>query len=132
MLAFKSFLNSPVGPKTTFFFLGPIANWGFIVARLVDMQKPPEIILGNMTAVMCVYSGLVMRCSWMVQPQEPKKETVGPLDKQGDVKKNGAVTGREDKALVGLGTGLASLDSKKQKTKSKLALSLSIPPKHYL
>ncbi|KAF9616761.1 hypothetical protein IFM89_032314 [Coptis chinensis] len=39
---------------------------------------------------------------------------------------------REDKAHAGLGTGLASLDSKKQKTKSKSALSLSIPPKQYL
>ncbi|PWZ56348.1 Mitochondrial pyruvate carrier 1 [Zea mays] len=47
--ALKSFLNSPVGPKTTHFW-GPVANWGFVIAGLVDMNKPPEMISGNMTA----------------------------------------------------------------------------------
>uniref|UniRef100_A0A803QVC6 Mitochondrial pyruvate carrier n=1 Tax=Cannabis sativa TaxID=3483 RepID=A0A803QVC6_CANSA len=36
---------------------------------LVDMQKPPEMISGNMTAAMCVYSALFMRFAWMVQPR---------------------------------------------------------------
>ncbi|KAD6118863.1 hypothetical protein E3N88_10134 [Mikania micrantha] len=49
MASFRAFLNSPVGPKTTHFW-GPVANWGFVVAGLVDMQKPPEMISGNMTA----------------------------------------------------------------------------------
>ncbi|KAL8166354.1 hypothetical protein V2J09_007853 [Rumex salicifolius] len=66
--AFKSFLNSPVGPKTTHFW-GPVANWGFVVAGLVDMNKPPEMISGNMTSAMCVYSALFMRFAWMVQPR---------------------------------------------------------------
>ncbi|WVZ92990.1 hypothetical protein U9M48_039016 [Paspalum notatum var. saurae] len=66
--ALKSFLNSPVGPKTTHFW-GPVANWGFVIAGLVDMNKPPEMISGNMTAAMCVYSGLFMRFAWMVQPR---------------------------------------------------------------
>ncbi|KAL3654952.1 pyruvate transporter mpc1 [Castilleja foliolosa] len=65
---FKAFLNSPVGPKTTHFW-GPVANWGFVIAGLVDMQKPPEMISGNMTAAMCVYSALFMRFAWMVQPR---------------------------------------------------------------
>ncbi|KAL6846658.1 hypothetical protein ACP4OV_024106 [Aristida adscensionis] len=47
--AVKAFLNSPVGPKTTHFW-GPVANWGFVLAGLVDMNKPPEMISGNMTA----------------------------------------------------------------------------------
>ncbi|KAL6900852.1 hypothetical protein ACP4OV_005528 [Aristida adscensionis] len=47
--ALKSFWNSPVGPKTTHFW-GPVANWGFVIAGLVDMNKPPEMISGNMTA----------------------------------------------------------------------------------
>ncbi|KAL8232270.1 hypothetical protein R6Q57_002048 [Mikania cordata] len=68
MASFRAFLNSPVGPKTTHFW-GPVANWGFVVAGLVDMQKPPEMISGNMTAAMCVYSGLFMRFAWMVQPR---------------------------------------------------------------
>ena len=29
--AFKAFVNSPVGPKTTHFW-GPVANWGFVLA----------------------------------------------------------------------------------------------------
>ncbi|KAJ0960733.1 hypothetical protein J5N97_001382 [Dioscorea zingiberensis] len=52
--AFRAFLNSPVGPKTTHFW-GPIANWGFVIAGLVDTQKPPEMISGNMTGAMCLY-----------------------------------------------------------------------------
>ncbi|CAN4127181.1 unnamed protein product [Withania somnifera] len=68
MAAFKAFLNSPVGPKTTHFW-GPVANWGFVIAGLVDTQKPPEMISGNMTSAMCVYSALFMRFAWMVQPR---------------------------------------------------------------
>nr|GME00518.1 cellulose synthase-like protein G3 [Ipomoea batatas] len=48
-LPLEHFLNSPVGPKTTHFW-GPVANWGFVVAGLVDTQKPPEMISGNMTS----------------------------------------------------------------------------------
>ncbi|MCO5562576.1 hypothetical protein L7F22_016204 [Adiantum nelumboides] len=36
---------------------------------LVDTQKPPDVISGNMTSAMCVYSGLFMRFAWMVQPR---------------------------------------------------------------
>ncbi|CAL8998257.1 unnamed protein product [Prunus brigantina] len=68
MASFRAFLNSPVGPKTTHFW-GPIANWGFVAAGLADMNKPPEMISGNMTAAMCVYSALFMRFAWMVQPR---------------------------------------------------------------
>ncbi|PPD76686.1 hypothetical protein GOBAR_DD26390 [Gossypium barbadense] len=66
--SFRAFLNSPVGPKTTHFW-GPVANWGFVLAGLVDMNKPPEMISGNMTSAMCVYSALFMRFAWMVQPR---------------------------------------------------------------
>ncbi|KAH0459608.1 hypothetical protein IEQ34_012422 [Dendrobium chrysotoxum] len=68
MAALRAFWNSPVGPKTTHFW-GPVANWGFVTAGLVDTQKPPEMISGNMTAAMCVYSGLFMRFAWMVRPR---------------------------------------------------------------
>ncbi|KAI5058585.1 hypothetical protein GOP47_0026755 [Adiantum capillus-veneris] len=36
---------------------------------LLDTQKPPDVISGNMTSAMCVYSGLFMRFAWMVQPR---------------------------------------------------------------
>ncbi|KAI7748833.1 hypothetical protein M8C21_024920 [Ambrosia artemisiifolia] len=68
MSFFKRFLNSPVGPKTTHFW-GPVANWGFVAAALADIEKPPEMLSGNMTGVMCVYSALCMRFAWMVQPR---------------------------------------------------------------
>ncbi|CAJ1808487.1 unnamed protein product [Sphenostylis stenocarpa] len=45
----RAFWNSPVGPKTSHFW-GPVANWGFVAAGLMDMKKPPEMISGNMTA----------------------------------------------------------------------------------
>ncbi|KAK9198208.1 hypothetical protein WN944_013392 [Citrus x changshan-huyou] len=62
MASVRAFWNSPVGPKTTHFW-GPVANWGFVVAGLVDLKKPPEMISGNMT------TGLFMRFAWMVQPR---------------------------------------------------------------
>ncbi|KAL2581805.1 hypothetical protein GLYMA_15G246900v4 [Glycine max] len=67
MASFRAFWNSLVGPKTTHFW-GPIANWGFVAAGLANLNKPPEMISGNMTGAMCVYSTLFMRFAWMVQP----------------------------------------------------------------
>ncbi|TVU06070.1 hypothetical protein EJB05_49262 [Eragrostis curvula] len=66
--AFKAFLNSPVGPKTTHFW-GPVSNWGLVLASVADTQKPPELISGNMTGVLCVYSALFIRFAWMVRPR---------------------------------------------------------------
>ncbi|KAI8556258.1 hypothetical protein RHMOL_Rhmol05G0238900 [Rhododendron molle] len=40
-----------------------------IAEGLVDMKKPPEMISGNMTGAMCIYSALFMRFAWMVQPR---------------------------------------------------------------
>ncbi len=37
----KAFLNSPIGPKTTHFW-GPAANWGLVLAGILDSRKPPE------------------------------------------------------------------------------------------
>ncbi|OIT20859.1 PREDICTED: mitochondrial pyruvate carrier 1-like [Nicotiana attenuata] len=68
MAFFRAFLNSPVGPKTTHFW-GPMANWGFVIAGMMDSRKPPDAISGNMTAVLCVYSLLCMRFAWMVRPR---------------------------------------------------------------
>ncbi|XP_021860731.1 mitochondrial pyruvate carrier 1-like [Spinacia oleracea] len=65
---FRAFFNSHVGPKTTHFWR-PVGNWGFVVAGLVDMNKPLEKILGNMSTAMCLFSALFMRFEWMVQPR---------------------------------------------------------------
>ena len=56
----KAFLNSPVGPKTTHFW-GPVANWGFVVAGVLDANKPPEQISTRMTATLFCYSCMFMR-----------------------------------------------------------------------
>ncbi|CCI41107.1 hypothetical protein ABG067_003005 [Albugo candida] len=65
---FRRFLNHPTGPRTTHFW-GPVANWGFVLAAIMDMKKPPEMISVNMTMAMSVYSILFMRFAWMVQPR---------------------------------------------------------------
>ena len=64
----KAFINSPVGPKTTHFW-GPVANWGFVLAGILDSGKPPEKISFNMTCVLFLYSSMFMRFAWMVQPR---------------------------------------------------------------
>ncbi|GAB5036460.1 brain protein 44-like protein [Nannochloropsis oceanica] len=62
------FINSPTGPKTTHFW-GPVANWGFVLAAIIDSRKPPETISAKMTGVLSVYSMMFMRFAWMVQPR---------------------------------------------------------------
>ncbi|KAK9828731.1 hypothetical protein WJX72_001759 [[Myrmecia] bisecta] len=64
----RALWESPTGLKTTHTW-GPIANWGFVLAGLADSQKPPEMISGKMTGVMCVYSVLFMRFAWAIQPR---------------------------------------------------------------
>lgn len=50
-------------------FWGPMANWGIVLAGMVDMTKSPEIISTPMTSALCVYSLLFMRFAWMVKPR---------------------------------------------------------------
>ncbi|KAF9434656.1 pyruvate transporter mpc1 [Entomortierella beljakovae] len=50
-------------------FWGPVANWGLPLAAIADFKKDPELISGNMTAALTVYSMLFMRFAWMVQPR---------------------------------------------------------------
>ena len=61
-------MNSPVGPRTTHFW-GPVANWGFVLAGILDSNKPPEKISGRMTMVLFFYSCLFMRFALRVQPK---------------------------------------------------------------
>ena len=68
MDAIIAFINSPVGPKTVHFW-GPAANWGLVLAGLIDANKPPEMISEKMTATLFVYSCLFMRFAWKVQPR---------------------------------------------------------------
>ncbi len=61
-------INSPVGPKTSHFW-GPVANWGFVLAGILDSNKPPEMISSRMTAVLFVYSCMFMRFALRVTPK---------------------------------------------------------------
>ncbi|XP_012462585.1 mitochondrial pyruvate carrier 1 [Gossypium raimondii] len=104
--SFRAFLNSSVGPKTTHFW-GPVANWGFVLAGLVDMNKPPEMISGNMTSAMCVYSALFMRFAWMVQPRNylllachASNETVQLYQLSRWARAQGYLSDKKDKATL--------------------------------
>ncbi|KAG0000876.1 pyruvate transporter mpc1 [Entomortierella chlamydospora] len=50
-------------------FWGPVANWGLPLAAIADTKKDADMISGNMTAALTVYSMLFMRFAWMVQPR---------------------------------------------------------------
>jgi len=63
-----SLLNSPVGPRTIHFW-APLANWGFVVAGILDMNKPIELLSERMTFTLMCYSAMFMRFAWRVQPR---------------------------------------------------------------
>lgn len=63
-----TFLMGPTGIKTTHFW-GPFLNWGFVVAGIMDMGKPPEKISRNMTTVLFFYSCIFARFAWRVTPR---------------------------------------------------------------
>ena len=63
-----AFINSPIGPKTVHFW-GPAANWGIVLAGILDANKPADIISEKMTATMFIYSCLFMRFAYKVQPR---------------------------------------------------------------
>ena len=68
MDAVLSFVNSPIGPKTVHFW-GPVANWGLVLAGILDANKPADMISEKMTATLFFYSCLFMRFAWKVQPR---------------------------------------------------------------
>ncbi|KHJ92343.1 hypothetical protein OESDEN_07771 [Oesophagostomum dentatum] len=47
----------------------PVANWGIPLAALADLKKNPDMISGNMTVALCLYSSVFMRFAWHVQPR---------------------------------------------------------------
>ena len=50
-------------------FWGPVANWGLPIAALADLKKNPDMISGNMTTALVIYSSVFMRFAWHVQPR---------------------------------------------------------------
>lgn len=50
-------------------FWGPVSNFGIPVAAVMDTQKDPEIISGQMTGALVIYSGTFMRYALAVSPK---------------------------------------------------------------
>ncbi|PHH72355.1 hypothetical protein CDD82_6025 [Ophiocordyceps australis] len=50
-------------------FWGPVSNFGIPVAAVLDTQKSPDLISGQMTAALCIYSATFMRYALAVTPQ---------------------------------------------------------------
>ncbi|PGH30542.1 small nuclear ribonucleoprotein B and B' [[Emmonsia] crescens] len=50
-------------------FWGPVSNFGIPIAAVMDTQKDPEIISGQMTGALVIYSGTFMRYALAVTPK---------------------------------------------------------------
>ncbi|KAJ6259929.1 hypothetical protein Dda_5573 [Drechslerella dactyloides] len=50
-------------------FWGPVSNFGIPLAAIADFKKDPEIISGQMTGALVVYSAVFMRYSLAVTPK---------------------------------------------------------------
>ncbi|KAK6538250.1 pyruvate transporter mpc1 [Orbilia ellipsospora] len=50
-------------------FWGPVSNFGIPLAAITDIRKDPEIISGQMTGALVVYSAVFMRYSLAVTPK---------------------------------------------------------------
>ncbi|KAG1178717.1 hypothetical protein G6F70_001625 [Rhizopus microsporus] len=55
--------------ELVYHFWGPVVNWGLPIAAIIDTQKDPSLISGNMTLALCTYSALFMRFALAVQPR---------------------------------------------------------------
>ncbi|KAI9036964.1 pyruvate transporter MPC1 [Aspergillus affinis] len=49
-------------------FWGPASNFGIPIAAVMDTQKDPEIISGQMTGALIIYAGTFMRYALAVTP----------------------------------------------------------------
>ncbi|KAI4600229.1 hypothetical protein KJ359_001334 [Pestalotiopsis sp. 9143b] len=75
MAAFVKAINAKIrsNPTVSYFcsthFWGPASNFGIPIAAIADAQKSPDLISGQMTAALTVYSATFMRYSLAVTPQ---------------------------------------------------------------
>ncbi|KAI9744060.1 MAG: hypothetical protein M1818_002212 [Claussenomyces sp. TS43310] len=49
-------------------FWGPVSNFGIPVAAVMDTQKSPDLISGQMTGALVIYSATFMRYALAVRP----------------------------------------------------------------
>ncbi|KAL6696246.1 hypothetical protein J3F84DRAFT_348472 [Trichoderma pleuroticola] len=75
MAAFVKAINAKIRSNPTVsyvcstHFWGPVSNFGIPIAAVLDTQKSPDLISGQMTAALCVYSATFMRYSLAVSPR---------------------------------------------------------------
>jgi len=50
-------------------FWGPVSNFGIPIAAVMDTQKSPDLISGQMTGALAIYSATFMRYALAVRPQ---------------------------------------------------------------
>ncbi|KAF4982240.1 hypothetical protein FZEAL_2124 [Fusarium zealandicum] len=50
-------------------FWGPVSNFGIPLAAIMDTQKSPDMISGQMTGALIIYAATFMRYSLAVQPK---------------------------------------------------------------
>ncbi|KAK1756537.1 small nuclear ribonucleoprotein B and B [Echria macrotheca] len=50
-------------------FWGPVSNYGIPLAAILDTQKSPELISGQMTGALTIYAATFMRYSLAVTPK---------------------------------------------------------------
>ncbi|KAK2022446.1 UPF0041-domain-containing protein [Colletotrichum zoysiae] len=75
MAAFVKAINAKIrsNPVTDYVcsthFWGPMSNFGIPLAAVMDTQKSPDLISGQMTGALCIYSATFMRYALAVQPK---------------------------------------------------------------
>ncbi|KAI1649692.1 UPF0041-domain-containing protein [Daldinia loculata] len=75
MAAFVKAVNAKIRSNPTLNYLcsthfwGPASNFGIPVAAVMDAQKSPELISGQMTFALCIYSATFMRYALAVTPK---------------------------------------------------------------
>lgn len=52
--------------QAIYLFICLVANWGLPIAALADLKKNPDMISGNMTSALCIYSSVFMRFAWYI------------------------------------------------------------------
>ncbi|OLY78540.1 Mitochondrial pyruvate carrier 2 [Smittium mucronatum] len=65
---FKTFFNSPVGPKTIHFW-APLMKWALVVAGLGDLKRPIEQVSFSQQASLALSGFIWARWSTIITPR---------------------------------------------------------------
>ncbi|KAL7961386.1 mitochondrial pyruvate carrier [Trichoderma compactum] len=75
MAAFIKAINAKIRSNPTVSYIcsthfwGPVSNFGIPIAAVLDTQKSPDLISGQMTGALVIYSATFMRYSLAVTPR---------------------------------------------------------------